>query len=70
MPWGRSLRWSFLVAYPIRALAAPAAVNLDYLFAVMTKTPEEYPSLQAVEAITLLAAPMLLARRGVLRGLR
>ena len=70
MPRSRSLRWSFLAAYPIRALAAAAAVDLDYLFAIMTKRPEEYPSLQAVEAITLLAALMLLVSGGVLRGLR
>jgi hypothetical protein len=45
-------------------------VDLDYLFAIMTKRPEEYPSLQAVEAITLLAALMLLVGRGVLPGMR
>jgi hypothetical protein len=50
----------FLVAYPARALAASAADSLEYLLTVVTDRAEEHPTLQAVEAIALLAALMVL----------
>jgi hypothetical protein len=45
-------------------------VDLDYLLAIKSKRTEEYQSLQAVKAVALLAALMLLVGAGVLRALR
>jgi hypothetical protein len=59
-----------LAVYPSSALAPPAADGLVYLLAVVTYGAEEHPSLQTVEAVSLLSAFMLLVGRGVLRALR
>jgi hypothetical protein len=51
--------------------AAPAAADgLDYLLPVIVEGAKEHPSLQAVEAVALLSAFVLLAGRGVLGVLR
>jgi hypothetical protein len=43
-----------------RTVAALAADGLVYLLAIMTNRAEEHPSLQAVEAVALVALPLYL----------
>ncbi len=60
-----------LAVYPSSALAAPAADGLDSLLAVVVYGAQEYPSHEAVEAVTLLSAAfVLLVGRGGLGALR
>ena len=67
---GQSLWLLPLTVYPSSALAAPAADGFDYLLAVVVYGAQEYPSLEAVEAVTLLSPYVLLVGRGVLGVLR
>jgi hypothetical protein len=66
----RAIKGLLLAGYLACALAASAADSLVDLFAVMTDRAEEHPPLQAVEAVTLLSAFVLLVGRGVLGALR
>jgi hypothetical protein len=59
-----------LAVYPSSALAASAAHSLDSFLAVVTQRAEEHPSLQAVEAVALLAALVLVVGGGVFGALR
>jgi hypothetical protein len=51
-------------------MAAAAADGLNYLLAVVTYGAQEHPTLQAVEAVALLCAFVLVVGRRVLGVLR
>jgi hypothetical protein len=57
-------------AYAPRAAAPTVADSLDYLLSVVAYGAEEYPPLQAVEAVSLLVALLVLVGGGLLRALR